>query len=174
MTRDVGHLLAFANSVVRKIAHSRGPSKLKNISDKTQGSARQNELGLSLGKHGQHGEKESRFNRQRRLDERAGGAPRETDAVPRHAAPREDGFLLYPGVRAEGRVVLRVHVLQRPRARDPRGDRNPDPRADPGARLCVEINQCVGCTKSLLGDGAAVLAPRHRAGVASMAWRTTR
>ena len=56
------------------------------------------------------------------------------------------------------------------------------------AKSCVEINQCVGCTrqfftKPLLGDGAAVLArsngeepasPRHRAGVASMAWRTTR
>ena len=56
------------------------------------------------------------------------------------------------------------------------------------ARACVEINQCVGCTrqfftKSFLGDDAAVLArssgeepasPRHRAGVASMAWRTTR
>ncbi len=53
---------------------------------------------------------------------------------------------------------------------------------------CVEINQCVGCTrqfftKSFLGDDAAVLArssgeepasPRHRAGVALMAWRTTR
>ena len=46
---------------------------------------------------------------------------------------------------------------------------------------CVEINQCVGC--AFLGDDAAVLArssgeepalPRHRAGVASMAWRTTR
>ncbi len=51
---------------------------------------------------------------------------------------------------------------------------------------CVEINQCVGCTrqfftKSFLGDDAAVLARssgeertpgRHRAGVASMAWRT--
>ena len=53
---------------------------------------------------------------------------------------------------------------------------------------CVEINQCVGCTrqfltKSFLGDDAAVLASssgeesassRHRAGLASMAWRTTR
>ena len=53
---------------------------------------------------------------------------------------------------------------------------------------CVEINQCVGCTrqfftKSFLGDDAAVLArssdeerapPRYRAGVASIAWRTTR
>ena len=52
---------------------------------------------------------------------------------------------------------------------------------------CVEINQCAGCTrqfftKSFLGDDAAVLvrssgeepaSPRHRAGVASMAWRTT-
>ena len=45
--------------------------------------------------------------------------------------------------------------------------------------LCVEINQCVGC----LSHDAAVLAPssdeesaspRHRAGGASMAWRTTR
>ena len=53
---------------------------------------------------------------------------------------------------------------------------------------CVEINQCVGCTrqfftKSFLGDDAAVLASssgeesassRHRAGLASMAWRTRR
>ena len=53
---------------------------------------------------------------------------------------------------------------------------------------CVEINQCVGGTRqffteSFLGDDAAVLAPssgeepappRHRAGVASMAWRSTR
>ena len=53
---------------------------------------------------------------------------------------------------------------------------------------CVEINHCVGCTrqfftKSFLGDDAAILArssgeepasPRHRAGVASMAWRSTR
>ena len=52
----------------------------------------------------------------------------------------------------------------------------------------VEINQCVGCTrqyftKSFLGDDAAVLtpssgeelaSPRHRAGGASMAWRSTR
>jgi hypothetical protein len=53
---------------------------------------------------------------------------------------------------------------------------------------CVEINQCVGCTrqfftKSFLGDDVAALArssgeepasPRHRSGIASMAWRTTR
>ena len=52
-----------------------------------------------------------------------------------------------------------------------------------GVVNCVEINQCVGCTKSFLGDDAAVLAPssdeepaspRHRAGGASMAWRSTR
>ena len=56
------------------------------------------------------------------------------------------------------------------------------------ADACVEINQRVGCTrqfftKSFLGDDAADLArssgeepasPRHRAGVASMAWRSTR
>ena len=55
-------------------------------------------------------------------------------------------------------------------------------------RGCVQINQCVGCTrqfftKSFLGDDAAVLAlssseepasPGHRAGVASMACRSTR
>ena len=60
---------------------------------------------------------------------------------------------------------------------------------DDVAWSCVEINQCVDrCTrkfftKSFLGDDAAVLvrssgeepaSPRHRAGVASMAWRTTR
>jgi hypothetical protein len=51
------------------------------------------------------------------------------------------------------------------------------------ADACVEINQCVGCTrqfftKSFLGDDVAVLSrlsgeepasPRHRAGIASMA-----
>ena len=55
------------------------------------------------------------------------------------------------------------------------------------AGSCVEINQCVGCTikitESFLGDDVAALAPssgeeptspRHRAGIASMAWRTTR
>ena len=50
---------------------------------------------------------------------------------------------------------------------------------------CVEIKQCVGCTrqvftKSFPGDDAAVLArssgeepapPRHRAGIAAMAWK---
>jgi hypothetical protein len=53
--------------------------------------------------------------------------------------------------------------------------------------VCVKINQCVGCTRkffteSFLGDDAAALArssgeepasPRHRAGIASMAWRST-
>ena len=60
-----------------------------------------------------------------------------------------------------------------------------DAVADPARVVgtCVEINQCVGCTKSFLGDDAAVLAPssgkepassRHRAGGASMAWRLAR
>ena len=35
---------------------------------------------------------------------------------------------------------------------------------------CVEINQCVGCSSS----GEEPASPRHRAGAASMAWRTTR
>ena len=47
---------------------------------------------------------------------------------------------------------------------------------------CVEINQCVGCTTSFLGDDAAVLAPssgeeaappRHRTDIMKMAWRST-
>ena len=47
-----------------------------------------------------------------------------------------------------------------------------------GVPVCVKINQCVGD-----GDDAAALvpssgeepaSPRHRAGVASMAWRSTR
>ena len=54
--------------------------------------------------------------------------------------------------------------------------------------ICVEINQCVGSTrkfftKSFLGDDVAALVPSsgeeptppyHRAGVASMAWKSTR
>ena len=57
-----------------------------------------------------------------------------------------------------------------------------------GVAGCVEIDQCVGCTrqfftKSFLGDDAAVLArlsgeelasPRHRADVAAMAWTSPR
>ena len=71
------------------------------------------------------------------------------------------------------------------RGRERRGALRPRRRRVDG---CVEIKQCVGCTrsffpKSFLGDDAAVLAPssgeepaspRRRAGVASMAWRTTR
>ena len=38
-----------------------------------------------------------------------------------------------------------------------------------GVPICVEINQCVGCMLALSGDEPA--SPRHRAGVASMAWR---
>ena len=40
---------------------------------------------------------------------------------------------------------------------------------------CVEINQCDGCTAVLaLSSGEVPASPRHRSGVASMAWRTTR
>ena len=63
-----------------------------------------------------------------------------------------------------------------------------DAQKELDAVVCVEINQCVGCTrqfftKSFLGIDVAVLgpasgeepaSPRHRAGVASMARRTTR
>ena len=60
------------------------------------------------------------------------------------------------------------------------GLRSSPARRAASARPCVEINHCVGCTKALLGDDAAVLAPssgeepaspRHRACVASMARR---
>ena len=61
-------------------------------------------------------------------------------------------------------------------------------RGRPEVADCVEINQCAGCTrqfftKSFLGDdvaspapssGEAPTPPRYRAGVASMAWRSTR
>ena len=39
------------------------------------------------------------------------------------------------------------------------------------ALCCVEINQCDGCTRA---GGEEPAPPRHRAGGASMAWRTTR
>ena len=86
---------------------------------------------------------------------------------------------------------LPTHVLlagtQRPSRRRPRPRqcrrRSPRNRNNPCGN-----NQCIGCTrrfftKSCLGDGVAVLAPssgdepaspRHRAGVASMASRSTR
>ena len=64
----------------------------------------------------------------------------------------------------------------------------PEAIAELGCHHLCRNNQCVGCTrqfftKSFLGDDSAVLArssgeerapPRYRAGVASMAWRTTR
>ena len=46
-----------------------------------------------------------------------------------------------------------------------------------GASTCVEINQCVGCIDSAdlaRSSGEEPASPRHRAGVASMAWRTKR
>ena len=42
---------------------------------------------------------------------------------------------------------------------------------------CVEINQCVGCNDAAVlapSSGEEPASPRHRAGVASMAWRSTR
>ena len=38
--------------------------------------------------------------------------------------------------------------------------------------LCVEIDQCIGCNAAVLAPSSG--SPRHRAGVASMAWRSTR
>ena len=42
--------------------------------------------------------------------------------------------------------------------------------------VCVEINQCIGCTvhAALAPSSGEERAPRYRAGVASMAWRSTR
>ena len=44
-----------------------------------------------------------------------------------------------------------------------------------GVAGCVEIDQCVGCTRAVLArsSGEEPASPRHRAGVASMASRTT-
>ena len=44
------------------------------------------------------------------------------------------------------------------------------------ADACVEMNQCVGCYAAVLArsSGEEPASPRHRAGVASMAWRSTR
>ena len=39
---------------------------------------------------------------------------------------------------------------------------------------CVEINQCLRCTVLARSSGDEPASPRHRAGVASMAWRPTR
>ena len=43
-----------------------------------------------------------------------------------------------------------------------------------GVTACVETNQCVGCTALAPSSGEEPTSPRHRAGVASMAWRSTR
>ena len=81
-----------------------------------------------------------------------------------------------------------VDELKRAREADLRDARLAQKKLEQQVETCVEINQCVGCTrqfftKSFLGDDAAVLArssgeepasPRHRAGVASMACKTTR
>ena len=118
---------------------------------------------------------------------------RRRDSFPRIMAVGVFFFIFEPFRTASG--------PSRRRRRDATSDRVERPRCSAQVRFyyiercfivhvvcCVEINQCVGCTrqffaKSYLGDDAAVLArssgeeftpPRRRAGVASMAWRTTR
>ena len=110
--------------------------------------------------------------------------PRLDPALPALVRPHVDG------PRAENVPIAAARAPGRLR------ERQPALEAREAARLlwprhvdgCVEINLCVGCTrqfftKSFLGDDAADLArssgeepasPRHRAGVASMASRTTR
>ena len=95
------------------------------------------------------------------------------------------------GLQADTLNLRRGTVVQCATAEDRVGvrlDGEVKPKSVRRVNVCVEINQCVGCirqffTKSFLGDDAADLArssgeepasPRHRAGVASMAWRTTR
>ena len=41
-------------------------------------------------------------------------------------------------------------------------------------QTCVEIDQCVGCTRQFFTKLRNPASLHHRAGVASMAWRTTR
>jgi hypothetical protein len=53
-----------------------------------------------------------------------------------------------------------------------------DINGDNTVTVCVEINQCAGCTMTRPcwppSSGEEPTSPRHRAGVASMAWRRTR
>jgi len=88
------------------------------------------------------------------------------------AAKKSDAF--YSFVSSAGMYAAKGMLKEEKKVKDP-------PTGQREVEICVEINQCVGC--SFLGDDAAVLAPssgeepaslRHRAGVASMAWRTTR
>ena len=118
------------------------------------------------------------------------GSHRRGASRPRQPAPTDAG-------EQDRRSCVRVEACRRWRGLAARGNSRDqrdgllDARERPRPRhvhACVEINQCVGCTrqfftKSFLGDDAAVLArssgeepasPRHRAGVASMASRTTR
>ena len=104
------------------------------------------------------------------------------------AAPHDPAAQLHAGHRGahgrRGRAHRGLAAIARSFICDARGR---GPRVRPPVLCCVEINKCVGCTrqfftKSFLGDDAAILArssgeepasPRHRAGIASMAWRTT-
>ena len=101
-----------------------------------------------------------------------------------HNAHRAESTRRHSIRRVQRRTTTRVRGLARPL----RPRQNPRLFSKEAVDGCVEINQCVGCTrqfftKSFLGDDATVLAPsggegpaspRHRASVASMAWRTTR
>ena len=116
--------------------------------------------------------------------------PASCAARPTRAAPRRGRTARRSRPRRPRRRTARSRRSGGPSAilcRTPRRPRVSRARTWPAA-TCVEINQCVGCTrqfftKPFLGDDAAVLAPSsggepaspgHRAGVASMAWRTTR
>ena len=133
----------------------------------------------------QHNQSGARVRRRAPHESHRGGAPRPYQNVATGIGKQDRR----PRVRVEARGRRRG-LAARGNARD-QCDRLLDARERPRPRhvhACVEINQCVGCTrqfftKSFLGDDAAVLArssgeepasPRHRAGVASMASRTTR
>ena len=126
--------------------------------------------------------------------------PSASDSIPRSPAPRAAGPAAATAPRPRmGHDQYRVESRRRRRGRArttsctrPRAagtflapaSRRSESTARADHHLCG-INQCVGCTRqffteSFLGDDAAALAPssgeepaspRHRAGVASMAWR---
>ena len=87
-----------------------------------------------------------------------------------HAAPAVAGLIAAPAVAEDFQASLKPLYKAAKTAkltyRSKAGEPPPEAWAeDAFVGSCVEINQCVGCRGS---------SPRHRAGVASMAWRPTR
>ena len=124
-----------------------------------------------------------------RTRETGPGSTRAPSRPPTTASRAFTGTYIEAGRATNLGIDLRTRARPRytgattPRPKQGRAGRRPTaPR-----QACVKINQCVGCTRQFFtkssGDDAAVLvpssgeepaSPRHRAGGASMAWRTTR